>query len=389
MFPLSFFPRGNGNPARFSPGKSGQAWNLRNFSFLFVFFSVLNFHSSFSQNLSAYTNIRNEFYIFEDSFTHQLDYLPPISYKIGGNSIAFIDNTNTFRIYQYGALATPIKGIVTDYAVSNDLVLVRTPGSIYVFDEGQLNLLTRFVGPYVLGDSVVGFIDFASRDLLAYHNGAIKIIKQGVVDLAASFLAVGGNLFAFKTYDNDFEIYYNDSVYHQQTEFPQQVRAGNNVVAYLDQYDEGLRVFYKGETKTIESFSPRSYFVGNDLIAYINHDGDFKIFWNGSVYQIGNYNLTKLEVRDNLVIYSDRLNYLYVFYNGKSYPLENFIPQQINARQSTLYYYDQNNRLKIFSEGKETDMPMETYVSVSNDYDVIKLQLQGNQFRFFSRGKTY
>ena len=43
-----------------------------------------------AQNLSAYVNIRNEFYAFEDSFTHQLDYLPPLSYKIGGNAIAFI-----------------------------------------------------------------------------------------------------------------------------------------------------------------------------------------------------------------------------------------------------------------------------------------------------------
>ena len=54
-------------------------------------------------------------------------------------------------------------------------------------------------------------------------------------------------------------------------------------------------------TKTIESFSPRSFFVGNDLIAYITTDGDFKIFWNGSIYKIGNYNLSKLDVRETLM----------------------------------------------------------------------------------------
>src|ERR1051325_3607208 len=151
-----------------------------------AFFFLLLIRTSYSQNISAYINVRNEFYVFEDSFAHQIDYLPPLSYKIGGNSIAYIDNQNTFKIYQYGALTAPIKGIVTDYAVSNDLVFVRTPGSMYVFDQGQLNLLTRFIGPFVLGDSVVGFIDYASRDLLAYHNGSVKLVKQGVVDAAAS-----------------------------------------------------------------------------------------------------------------------------------------------------------------------------------------------------------
>lgn len=382
IFTFSFLIPGRNKNPRENRGR-------RDLAFLFIFFSVLNPDFSFSQNLSAYINIRNEFYVFEDSFTHQIDYLPPLSYKIGGNSIAYIDNKNTFRVYQYGAITAPIRGIVTDYAVSNDLVFLRTPGSMYVFDDGQLNLLTRFIGPYVLCDSLVGFVDYASRNLMAYHDGTIKVVKEGISDPAATFMASGGNLFAYKTYDNIFGIYYRGSVYEQQTEFPVQVKAGNNVVAYLDEYDEGLRVFYKGETKVIEPFNPRIYFAGNDLLAYVTYDGDFKIFWNGSVYSIGNYNLSKLEVKDNLVLYSDRLNYLYVFYQGKSYKLENFIPASITSSQSTLFYYDQSNRLKIFSAGIEKSMPIETYLSVSADYDVVKMQLQANQFRFFSRGKAY
>jgi hypothetical protein len=367
-------------------------WSLIDHSFLSVFFLILisgTIKSSTAQNLSAFVNIRNEFYVFEDSFTHQIDYLPPLSYKVGGNAIAFVDNKNTFKIYQYGALTAPIKGIVTDYAVSNELVFLRTPGSMYAFENGELNLLTRFAGPYVLGDSIIGFIDFASRNLYAYHDGIIKELKQGTTDPAGTFMAVGGNLFAYKSYDEVFCVFYHDSVYDQQTEFPVQVKAGNNVVAFLDQYEDGLRIFYKGQTKIVEEFNPRSFQVGNDLVAYVTHEGDFKIFWQGKVYTMGNYNLSKLQVKDNLVLYSDRLNYLHVFYNGKSYALENFIPSSINASQSTLFYYDQSNHLKIFSGGIEKEMPMDTYVTISNDYDVVKMQLQANQFRFFSNGRLY
>ncbi|MEO5674532.1 MAG: hypothetical protein ABIQ74_07780, partial [Chitinophagales bacterium] len=175
---------------------------------LAVHFSLFIFHFSFSQNLSAYLNIRNEFYAFEDSFTHQLDYLPPLSYKIGGNAIAFIDNKNTLRIYQYGSINTPVNGTVTDYQVTNELVLVRT-ASLYAFDKGRLNLLTRFIGPYVLCDSMVGFIDFASRNLLAYYNDGIHLLKEGVTDPAAEFISSAGNLFTYKTFDNLFCIYYH------------------------------------------------------------------------------------------------------------------------------------------------------------------------------------
>ncbi len=349
---------------------------------------LINGFIASAQNLSAFINNRNEFYAFEDSFTHQLDYLPPLNYKIGGNSIAFIDNKSTLKIYQYGSVSTPINGTVNDYAVTNDLILIRT-GSLYVFDQGRLNLLTRFLGSYILGDSVVGFIDFASRNLLAYYNGSIHLLKEGVTDPAATFIGSAGNLLAYKTFDNIFDIYYRDSIYQQETEFPVQVRCGNDVAAYLDQYEDGFRVFFKGATKTIEAFNPRNYAVGNDLIAYTTREGLFKIFWNGSIYDIGNYIPSYFQVKDNLIVYGDRVGYSYVFYQGKSYPLENFIPQNISISQSTLFYYDQSSRLKIFSEGISKSMPIETYITVSNDYDVIKMQTIGNQFRFFSHGKVY
>ena len=358
------------------------------FLLLTLLISCLTVHSSFSQNLSCFINIRNEFYVFEDSATRQLDYLPPESYQIGGNCIAYIDNRGTFRIYQFGSISTPINGVIAGYQVSNDLVLVRT-GSLYAFDQGQLNLLTRFVGPYVLGDSVIGFIDYASRDLYAYYNGKITLLKQGKLELSASLLAAGSNVFAYKTYDNQFAVFYHDSAYVQDLEFPQQIGAGNNVVAYIDEFVPGLQVFFKGETKTIEEFNPRGFYVANDLIAYITMDGDFKIFWNGNIYYMGNYNVTKLVVKDNLVLYNDRLNFLYAFYNGKSYKLENFIPDQITGSQSTIYYYDLGNQLKIFSAGMSMAMPLETYLQINSDYDVVKMQLQGKRFIFFSNGKVY
>jgi len=353
-------------------------------------FSVIIIHNSRSQNLSAYNDVRGYFHVFEDSFSHQLDYLPPLDFKIGGNAIAYTDNKSDFCIYQYGAVQKPINGLVQAYGVSNDLVFIKTAASGYVWDQGQLHLLTRFPGDYVLCDSMVGFIDQPSRTFYVYYDGKIKEAEVGTsTQPAASILAAGTNVIAIMTSQQRFKIVWRDSVYEQETDYPQNVKAGADMAAWLDQYQSGLRVFYKGQTKVIEEFSPKAYEVGNDLMAYVTQDDYFKIFYNGNLYEIGNYIPSYFKIQDNVIVYADRVGYSYAFWQGKSYPLENFVPNSIVIGQNTVMYYDQSNRLKIFSFGKLYPMDIETYFSTRLDYDVVQMQLQGKRFKFFSGGKVY
>jgi len=363
---------------------------MKKLCYTFFFYSLLTIHNSLSQNLSAYLNVRREFFMFEDSFTHQLDYLPPLDFKIGGNCIAYTDNRSDFKIYQYGAVQKPIDGLVQAYGVSNDLVFIKTAASGYVWDQGRLVLLTRFAGDYVLCDSMVGFIDITTRSFYSYYNGKIKVAEEGVTaEAAATILASGPNVIAFMSREHRFKIIWRDSVYEQETDYPQNVKAGADMAAWLDQYDTGLRVFYKGETKLLEQFSPRVYAVGNDLMAWATKDGYFRIFYKGDVYEIGNYIPTYFKIQDNLIVYADKVGYSYVFWQGKSYPLENFVPTSIVMNENTVMYYDRSNILNIFSFGVKYPMPIETYVTTRLDYDVVQMELQGKRFKFFAGGKVY
>jgi hypothetical protein len=356
------------------------------FSFLCIYFSPF----AFSQNLSALINVRKEFYVFEDSFIHQLDYLPPSDFKVGGNALAFTDSRGDFKIYQYGAVSTPINGLVQAYGVSDALVYLKTPASGYVWDHGQLHLLTRFAGDYVLCDSMVGFIDAPSRSFYYYYNGEIYLAEEGTTTQpAAAVLAAGSNVIAFKSRQSRFKIIWRSQVYEQETDYPDQVKSGSNITAWLDQYDPGLRVFYKGETKVIEPFNPRAYEVGNDLMAFVSSDGYFRIFYNGDIYEIGSYVPVYFKIRDHLILFADRTGHLFAFWKGKTYPLENFIPSSITMSQNTAWYYDRSNILQIFSKGEKYTMPLENYLSARLDFDVITLALPGNLFKFFSSGKTY
>lgn len=356
------------------------------FSALLLLFST----GAFSQNLSAYVNVRGEFYAFEDSFTHQLDYLPPLEFKVGGNAIAFTDNKSDFNIYQYGARHKPIDGLVQAYGVSNDLIYIKTAASGYAWDKGQLVLLTRFAGDYVLCDSMVGFIDAPSRNFYYYYDGKIRLGEEGTTTTqAATVLASGPNVIAFKSRDYAFKIIWRDGVYEQETDYPQKVKAGTDIAAWLDQYDTGLRVFYRGETKVIEDFSPRAYEVGNDLMAYVTRDEYFRIFYRGTIYEIGQFVPAYFKIQDNVIVYADRVGYTYAFWQGQSYPLENFIPSSIVMGQNTVMYYDKSKVLNIFSFGEKHTMPIETYFSTRLDFDVVQMELQAKRFKFFNRGKVY
>ncbi len=358
--------------------------------FLFTACMALAFTGSYSQNLSAYMNVRGEFYAFEDSFTHMLDYLPPLDFKVGGNAIAFTDNRSDFKIYQYGAIQKPIDGLVQAYGVSNDLIYIKTAASGYAWDNGQLVLLTRFAGDYVLCDSMVGFIDAPSRNFYYYYGGKIRLGEEGTTTSpAATVLASGPNVIAFKSRDYAFKIIWRDGVYEQETDYPQNVKAGTDVAAWLDQYDNGLSVFYRGETKLVEDFSPRAYEVGNDLMAWVTRDGYFKIFYKGDIYEIGNYIPAYFKIQDNVIVYADRVGYTYAFWQGQSYPLENFMPTSIVISQNTVMYYDKSKVLNIFSYGEKHTMPIETYFATRLDYDVVMMEQQGKRYKFFSHGKVY
>ena len=66
--------------------------------FFFLLFFISSFYS-FSQNLSAYNDYRNYFQAFDNGEFRQIDYLPVKSFQVGGAAIAYVDNSNEFRIY--------------------------------------------------------------------------------------------------------------------------------------------------------------------------------------------------------------------------------------------------------------------------------------------------
>jgi hypothetical protein len=354
---------------------------------LLIFYLSLSY--GYSQGLSAYVNVRNAFYVFDDSITKQIDYLKPKNFKIGGNCVAFISNDQSFKVYQNGRVIKVNDGFTTDYTMTGNYVVMKNNTSLHVYDNGKATLLARNPMDYVASDSIIGFSDPVSRSYFIYSNGNITPLTYDLIGNPINVNAVGKNLLAYTTLEDSLKIYYRRRLYPQPVQNATEVSAGKNIVAYKNNYDDDFKVFYKGAVTTLETFPVRMYFVGDDLVTYVTSEGNFKIFYDGRVYNIGKYYPGNLQVIDNLVVFSDELGFFNVFYKGKKYQLERYMPDHIEIGQNSIFYIGQDNRINLFSFGKQEELPFENYVSIRMDYDVLQVETSPSQFKFYYKGKIY
>src|SRR4051812_29916326 len=94
---------------------------------------MLNSVSGTGQEITAYTDNRDNLQVFDRELFRQIEYLPVNSYKIGGNAIAYIDNKNDFKIYYDGQSINLLNAADFSYQVTNNLIAFRVGAVQYVF----------------------------------------------------------------------------------------------------------------------------------------------------------------------------------------------------------------------------------------------------------------
>ena len=67
--------------------------------YLLLFIISLIYLSVEAQNIAAFSDYQNKFYVFDDGNTRQLEYQPVLSYEIGDKCIGYETNGNHFKVY--------------------------------------------------------------------------------------------------------------------------------------------------------------------------------------------------------------------------------------------------------------------------------------------------
>jgi hypothetical protein len=347
-----------------------------------------------AQPLSAFVNLQNQVMVWDKGVIRKIDYLPPVSMKIGRSSIPYLDNSRSFKIYHNGAVRNVNIGFTNEYEVSDHLVAFLNARSLNVFDGGKIKNLTGLCTQYFLGDSILLYFDGIHNDYKAYYDGVVHPIEGFLANQPLNDIKVSDNIAAFDNYANQFRIFYHGELISQE-DFPvTQFEVGRNTVAYVDA-NRQFKVFYKGQTLELESFPPESFSVGDNLVAYVSNDGYFKIFYDGKINSIGFFK-PRYQVGDYVVAYRDPGGYFRSFYKGEITTLESYFPDNFVVQYNSIAYVNRMNVLRMFSEGEVYDVT--TLFQNNNNgsennwelsYDVLRYRVGLSLFKIFYKGEEY
>jgi hypothetical protein len=350
---------------------------------------LLTFTAKAQLNYSAYYDIQNRFYLFDNGEKVQLEAVLPREYKIGRTGLAYLDNMGLFKVYRNG-----VKNVINDiftaeYTVTDNLIVYKGANALHVIDGDEDAVLTNLVGEYATGDSVVMYFDKVKNVLHAYYAGTNYDLENNLANTEFSNYKVSDNVIAYINFMGQLKVFWQGSNELLEVQQVTNLQVGRNTVAYTD-INGQFKIWHKGVLTTVDAFKPSQFQVGDNVVAYVAYDGNFKIFYDGQTTTLGFFD-KQFKVTDNIVNYEDGAGFYNIFYKGKTYMVDNFFPSSITSGYNSTAYINRANTLRLFSAGKfyEVTNMVKSLEDIRLDYDVLQYQIGRNMFRFFIDGKEY
>jgi hypothetical protein len=164
--------------------------------------------------------------------------------------------------------------------------------------------------------------------------------------------------------------------------------AGRDIVAYMDIPDPGLKVFFKGEEYELEPFNPKSFQVGDEIMAYVDNLGRLKFFENGEVKEISSFEPEFYTIEDKVLVYEEQ-GFFKTYCNGQVYVVERYIPQPYRVDWNTIAYLDQSGFVKLFQNCESSTISYEKVKEISLIRDLV-IFVQGiNKTKIYFNGQIY
>jgi hypothetical protein len=355
----------------------------------FIFFLLFLVSAMRSQNLNAYTDqVTKYFYIFDDGKLVEAEYLPVTQPAVGGNCVAYVDNSSNFKIYYDGSTSIEADNPPDRFYATDNLIAYDFNRKLSVFERGKSTTLCYQHGIYAVGDSIVAFYDTIAMVLKVYRDGEVKEMEGNVDKYSPKSLKVGDNIVAYVNYNNRFKTYYNNRTYDLESTSPSQYKTGCNTVAYVDRSTQNFKVFYHGNLLQLETFPPTSFKVADDLVAYIDNVGNFKVFYMGELNTVLTYEPQFYDAIDHVVVFGDVQNFN-GYFAGKTTKLESYKPDSWQMDYNSLAYVDRFNKIRFFNEGVIKEVSSSIVNSYQLTRNVLMYSTDLESMHFYCNGKNY
>lgn len=344
-----------------------------------------------SQYLAAFNDYVNHFWAFEAGMFQELEYLEIQEYQVGGILIAYIDNGSNLKVYSHGEVETLLTGSPIEFHATDYLLGYSMYEQLNVYDNGDARLLSTQCGGYVVADSLIGWYNQIAKTIEVYYNGEVYTLEDGLIYNPIETFKYGDNTLAYiQSSTKEFKIFYQGEVIVLD-QFVQDLvfEAGRNIVAYIDIPDQTFKAFFNGEEYDVETFKPKSFQVGDEMLAYVDNLGRLKFFDGYKIIELSSYEPEFYTVVDRKIIYEEQ-GFLKTYCNGQIYVVERYIPQPYRVDFNTIAYLDQNRFVKAFLPNCEpATISFEKVQEVDLIRDLIIYVVGVNKTKIYFNGQVY
>jgi len=351
---------------------------------LITYSLFINFSSA---QVAAYTDYRGYFYVFDKGLFQQLEYLPVKSFKVGGNAVAYVDNTNELQIYYNGQKYHQVYASYLTYYVNENVVAYTIASIAYVFEKGKTQKISYHCSQLYVGDNIVAYYDDSNYNFGVYASGASSPLETSLLEAPRS-VKIGSNLMAFVNQSGLFKIWYMGLIKDVDNTAPVSFEAGRDIVAYVDGYNKYFNLYYNGQTAQIDTYAPDSFKVCYGVMAYTDYQGSFRVFSNGATRRLLSTRPDFFDVKGNMILYGFNGEFR-AFYQGQSTLVEDGIPTDYKIANDGVAYLDVDGILKYFYKGKPYIVSHETVNKYYVNNDAVWYQVGVNTWKVFYQGQNY
>ncbi|MEW6469160.1 MAG: hypothetical protein AB1458_09560 [Bacteroidota bacterium] len=348
-----------------------------------------------AQNLAAYFDYKNYFFVFDNGVSKELEYQKVEEFKVGGNAVAYLNNNKELKIYYNGKADIEEPYTPHSWQVSASLVCWKLEKRFMVFDQGETKKLTDWVLDYQISDSMIAFNDYYNSDFKVYYKGEVITLETGGFKRSVNNYMLGKNTLAFFDLNNNFKIFYRGKIYDIGTNDINRGFCGLDIVTFTNRYTNEFSIFYKGEIILLETVPPKQSAVGDALVAWTDNYGSLKVFYDYGTTELSSFEPSNWGVYGNFVSFNSDPEWK-VFYMGKTYVLENNLPftepfaNYGGVGIHSIAWTDKNGKLKYFFKGEiRTNITYEKIASLAMYRDILVFTTGISTTNVFWEGKVY
>ncbi len=362
---------------------------LKKYSFLMLFIAlVFTNQNIYSQNISFLYDFLGNVLIFDSGKIKQIEAKKFKSYQIGDNSLAYEDAAGNFKIY-YNNIVHNVCAYVDNYTVTKNLVVFSYNNVLKVFDSGRTVSLSLSAKEYSANSNIVVWYDDVEHILKAYYEGKIFELDDALTRNEENYFISGDNIAAFVDSRKYVNIFYQEEIialdYYERFD---SIKAGKNLVAFVEVSNNSFQCYYYGELTEIENFRANSYKTAENFLAYVDVNGYFKVFRDFQVETLSFNTPDFYYCKDNILVYGIQNNF-YACVDSKVFTLENFYPDEIKISNNVCLYLDNLGNLKFFDGEKTTTISYEKVTNFELHGKTAKYSFGVNSEAVFWNGKTY